>query len=178
MNLHHAATHIPLSHERHHETDTRLHGRWLLLARIVWFALVILTLSVCIANLPEYAMQLQTVCRLAVCSYGQLSLDTAVALQHFGLSVSSYAAFRFALATVVALAFFGTGGVIFWRKSDDWMALLMALGLVLSGTFPVIFTVGPSHSVWWLPILLVSELSFLVTFLAFTLFPDGRFVPR
>src|SRR3989442_907424 len=61
MNLHHAATHITSSHERHHEADTRLHGRWLLLARIVWFALVALTLSVCIASLPDYVTELQTV---------------------------------------------------------------------------------------------------------------------
>jgi hypothetical protein len=178
MNLHHAATHIPLSHERHHETDTRLHGRWLLLARIVWFALVILTLSVCIASLPEYVVQLQTVCRLAACSYGQLSPDTVVTLQHFGLSVGSYATFMFVLATLVALVFFGTSGVIFWRKSNDWMALLIALALVMGGTIPVLFTVGTSHSAWQLPILFISELSFLLFFLAFTLFPDGRFVPR
>ena len=80
MNLHHAATHLPMSHERHPETDTRLHGRWLLLARIIWFALVALTLSACFANLLEYVTELQTVCQLAVCSFGQLSPDTVVAL--------------------------------------------------------------------------------------------------
>jgi len=30
----------------HHEADTRLHGRWPLLARIAWFALAALTLSI------------------------------------------------------------------------------------------------------------------------------------
>jgi MFS family permease len=178
MNLRDAASNRPLSQEQHHEADTRLHGRKLPLGRIVWFALVVLTLSVCMASLPDYFTELQTVCRLAVCSYGQLSPDTVVALQHFGLSVGSYATFMFALATIVALVVFGTGGLIFWRKSDDWMALLFALISVMGGTFPVLFTVGTSHSAWRLPILFVSELLFLSFYIGFTLFPDGRFVPR
>src|SRR5947209_6298995 len=178
MNLHHAATQITSSHERHHEADTHLHGRLLLLARIVWFALVALTLSMYIASLRDYLTVLQTVCRLAACSYGQLSSDTVVALQHFGLSVGSYATFMFALTTLVALATFATGCFIFWRKSDDWMALLFALTCVMGGMLSVLWTVGTSHSVWRLPILFVSELLFLLFFLAFTLFPDGRFVPR
>ncbi len=178
MNLHHAATHITSSHEQHHEADTRLHGRWLLLARMVWFALVALTLSIYMASLPEYVTELQTVCRFAACSLGQLSPDQVVTLQHFGLSVGSYATFMVALATIVALVVFGTGGLIYWRKSDDWMALLFALICVMAGTFPVLFTVGTSHSVWRLPILFVAELLLLAFFLGFTLFPDGRFVPR
>ena len=178
MNLRHAATQITSRQEQHHEADTRLHGRWLLLARIVWFALVALTLGVCMASLPDYVAQLQTVCRLAACSYGQLSLDTVVALEHFGLSVGSYAAFMVALTVVFALVSFGPGGLIYWRKSDDWMALLFALLSVLGGTSPVLLMVGNSHSVWRLPILFVVELLFLSFFLAFILFPDGRFVPH
>jgi len=178
MNLHDAATQITSSHEQHHEADTRLHGRWLLLARMIWLALVVLTLSVCIASLPDYFTGLQTVCRLDACSYGQLSLDTAVTLQRFGLSVSSYAAFMFALSTLVALVFLGTSGVIYWRKSDDWMGLLFALIFVMGGTSSVLLTVGTRHSAWRLPLTFVGELLFLSFFLAFTLFPDGRFVPR
>ena len=178
MNLHHAATHITSSHEQHHEADTRLHGRRLLLARIVWFALVALTLSVCIASFPDYVVQLQTACRLAVCSYGQPSPDTVVALRHFGLSVGNYATFMFALTVVFALVSFGTGGLIYWRKSDDWMALLFALLGVMGGTLSVLWTVGTSDSMWRLLILFVLELLLLVFFLGFTLFSDGRFVPR
>ncbi len=178
MNLHHAATQITSSHERHHEADTHLHGRLLLLARNVWFALVALTLSIYIASLRDYFTELQTVCRLAPCSYGQLSSDTVVVLQPLGLSVGSYATLMFALATLVALAGFGTGGFIFWRKSDDWMALLFALMCVMGGMLPVQLTMVTSHSVWRLPISFAVELLLLLFFLAFTLFPDGRFVPR
>jgi hypothetical protein len=178
MNLHQAATQRPLSQERHDEAETRLHGHWLLLARSVWFALVVLILSVYLASFPEYVVQLQTVCRLAACSYGQLSPGTVAALEHFGLSVGSYTAFMLALAILSALVCFGVGGVIYWRKSDDWMALLFSLILVSSGTVSVLLTVATSYSAWRLPILCVDELSALLFFLAFALFPNGRFVPR
>ena len=178
MSLHHAATHIPLSHNQRREADTHLHGRRLLLARAIWLTLVVFTLSVSIASLPDYFIELQTVCRLAVCAYGQLSPDTAVTLVHLGISVGNYATIIFVLTALVALTFFGTAGVIFWRKSDDWMALLLALGLVLGGTVPVLLTVGTGISAWWGPIRVVGEMGFLVFFLSFTLFPDGRFVPR
>jgi hypothetical protein len=41
MNLKFAARRAIVGRERQHETDTRLHGRWLLLARIAWFVLVL-----------------------------------------------------------------------------------------------------------------------------------------
>ena len=178
MNLHHAATPITSSHAGHHEAETQLHGRWLLLARIVWFALVALTLSLYLASLPAFVTELQTVCRLAPCSYAHLSSETVVTLQSLGLSVGNYAAFVVALSSLFAVASFATGGFIFWRKSDDWMALLFALLGVMGGTLPVQLTITTSHSVWRLPMLFVTELLFLVFFLAFLLFPDGRFVPR
>jgi hypothetical protein len=178
MNRHHAALHITANIERYHDADTRLYGRWLLLARVGWFALVALTLSIYLASLPEYLTELQTVCRLTPCSSGQLSPETVVALQAWGLSVGSYAPFMFALSTLVALAAFGTGGLIFWRKSDDWMALLFALVCVMGGMLPVQLTMTTSHSVWRLPASFAFELLSLLFFLAFTLFPDGRFVPR
>jgi hypothetical protein len=178
MNLHHAATQIPSSHEQHHEADTRLHGRRLLLARIVWFALVALTPGIYMASLPDYITELQTVCRLATCSFAQLSPDQVMTLQHFGLSVGYYASFMFALTIILALVSFGVVGLIFWRKSDDWMALLFALTGVVGSTIPVQLTVGTSHSVWRLPISFTGVLLFLSFFLTFTLFPDGRFVPR
>ncbi len=178
MELEPALTRTSVSDERPDEAHTRLHGRWLVAARVGWVVLVIPLLAVFVAILPVYVGQLQTLCLGNACAFGQLSPDTVVALQHFGLSVGSYATFMFVLNTVFALVCFGFGCLIFWRKSDDWMALLFALLLVSGGTFYVSYTVGTSHSAWRLPILFVGELLLLLFFLAFTLFPDGRFVPR
>jgi len=62
----------------------------------------------------------------------QPTLDSAQVLQQLGLSVSAYAAFTLALEIALAFLCFTLGSVIFWRRSDDWMALLGALAVVAS----------------------------------------------
>src|SRR5450759_5713215 len=44
--------------KRTHALDTRLHGRWLLLARGLWITLVVITLTIFFASLPVYIAQL------------------------------------------------------------------------------------------------------------------------
>ena len=51
MDLQHAPTYTTVKDERHNAADNRLHGRWLVLARIVWIAIFVLTLVVFCANL-------------------------------------------------------------------------------------------------------------------------------
>src|SRR5215472_7526671 len=72
--------------ERSHALDTRLQGRWLLLARVGWGALVVLTLAIFGASLPVYLAQLQTICLGPACSYLQLSPLSGEALTGIGLS--------------------------------------------------------------------------------------------
>ena len=178
MNLHHAATQLPLSHERLHEADTRLHGRWLLIARGAWVSLVILTLAIFVVLLPSYFAQLQTVCTGTTCALVQPTSDAAQTMQKLGLSVSSYATFTFMLTIVTALVCFCVSGVIFWRKSDDWMALLVALTEVAFGTLYVTYTLQESHSSWRLLAIVSNVFGHGVLFLFASLFPNGKFVPR
>src|SRR6478672_4983615 len=112
------------SHSPRGTEGTRLHGRRLVLARIVWVAVVVFTLSIFMLSLPAYFAQLQTVCVGVTCvyAYGQLTPGTAQALHNLGLSVGAYAASTLALITVSALVSFGVAALIFWRRSDDWMA--------------------------------------------------------
>ncbi len=56
-----------------HALETRLQGRWLLLARVGWGILVVLTLAICFASLPVYLAQLQTPCAPTACHYQQLT---------------------------------------------------------------------------------------------------------
>src|SRR5215469_15933476 len=93
MNLPHAATPAPLSHERHREPDTRLSGRWLLIVRVAWIILVMLTLASFIILLPSYYAQLQSVCTNPTCALVQPTPASVHAMQQLGLSVSSYATF-------------------------------------------------------------------------------------
>src|SRR5947207_3366533 len=106
--------------------DTRLRGRRLLLARVVWGAAVTLLVVPFPAKLLANYTFLQTICTGATCGLGQASLASAQTLHTLGLSVATYAAFTLALTLALSLLCLVVSGLICWRRSDDWMALLVA----------------------------------------------------
>src|SRR2546421_5057025 len=110
---------------------TRLHGRWLILARVACFTLIVLGLLFFFATLPVYSTQLQTICQTASCATGQLTPQTAGILQNLGLSVTGYVILNVVLTIAFALVWCAVAGVLLWRKSDDAMALLVATMLVM-----------------------------------------------
>src|SRR5438876_11113336 len=125
MNLPSASTHTTGNREPQSDVDTRLFGRWLILARVLWSAVVVFTLLILVAILPVYGAQLQTVCADVACAFGQLTPEQAERLQDLGLSLGGYTALNVALTIVEALVWFAVGAVLVWRKSHDWMALLV-----------------------------------------------------
>ena len=98
-----------------------------------------------------------------------------------GLSVGFYAGYLIAVDLIVAITSFAVGVLVFWRKSDERMALFLALMLVtLAGAAlaqsPGTFADEPATL--WLVVTFVSFLGNTSLILFFYLFPDGRFVPR
>jgi hypothetical protein len=132
-----------------------------------------------LALLPAYYTALQTVCSggMATCGGGQPTPDSAQALQKLGLSVGIYAAFILALTLALAFICFALGAVIFWRKSDDWMALLVALAVVATVTLNEGAAYGMNSALLTLAFYLYA-LGTGVYVVVLALFPDGRFVPR
>ena len=165
------------SSDRPGAPDTRLRGRRLILARVVWVAVVTLIAALFLVRLPSYYTLLQTICTGATCGSAQPTPDSAQAIQRLGLSVSAYAAFTLALTLALAFLCFTLGAVIFWRRSDDWMALLVALMVVATVTLNGNGVYG-SHSAWRVLAIVLYVLGSGVYLLVFSLFPDGRFVPR
>ncbi len=96
MNVHHAPAHPPVSRERGEQTNTHLDGLWLVLARVVWVALVFFTLIFFFTGLLVYATHLREVCTspatswITACRLGQL-LTASSQVVH--LSVESYGVF-------------------------------------------------------------------------------------
>ena len=165
------------SSDRSGAPETRLRGRRLILARVVWVTVVTLIVVPFIARFPAHYTFLQTVCTGATCSLGQPTPDSAQALQKLGLSVGTYATFTLALTLALALVCLTLAVVIFWRRSDDWMALLVALLLVATVTLNGNAVYG-SHAAWRVLNSVLYVLGSGVYVLVLSLFPDGRFVPR
>ena len=157
---------------------TRLRGRSLTLARVAWVTVVGLIVALFLARLPAYYTTLQTICSGAGCGSTQPTPDSAHALQMLGLSVGTYAALTLALSIAQALLCFTLGAVIFWRRSDDWLALLGALAVVASVTLnPNVYGMDMSSAWGWLAMAMnvIGNGAYLL-YLSLSL--DGRFVTR
>src|SRR5260370_28311925 len=147
MNIGHAPRASTESREQHN--SARLHARWLLLARVGWGALVALTLAIFFASIPVYVALLQTPCAETACAYGfRLTPSQAVALKGIGLSLGAYAAYMIALTLASVVICLVVSTLIIWRRSDDRMALLVALLLVTLGPIIATSTVPTSPSPW------------------------------
>ena len=161
---------------------TRLSRRWLAVARVAWLGIAVLALGLFIAAIPLEFAQAQIVCPTVSCDEtGQISAAQLRSLEAIGLSASFYAAYDIAINIVAVLVFTCVAGIIFWRKSDDWMGLFGSLALLAFGA--VTFT-GTTNALknsapgWWLPVTCVEFLGQIGIVLFLYLFPDGRFVPR
>ena len=159
-------------------THIRLSGSRLILARITWIAVVTLLMALFLTMLPAYYTLLQTICIGATCAPTQPTPDSAQGIQKLGFSLGTYATFTLALTLASVFVCLVVSAVIFWRRSDDLMALLVALGVVALGLVYVPFALLGSHSAWQVPAIVLTLLGNGVFFLACSLFPDGRFVPR
>jgi signal transduction histidine kinase len=164
--------------KRSQALDTLLHGRWLLLARGVWLALVVLTLTIFFASLPVYIAQLQTPCTVPACYYTQLTPGQVGSLNGMGLSLGDYVAFTVALTLASIVVCLVVSTLIIWSRSDDRMALLVALMLVTAGPIVATHSVSASPSPWRVPNECLTFLALSLLVLVLLLFPSGQFVPQ
>ena len=115
--------------------NTRLSGTRLIVARAVWLVLVVPSLGLYVISLPVYYQQLQTACFIGTACgklYGALPVKGLPTLSTTGFSVSGYAALFTIFFAITAAIWCAVGFIIFWRRSDDWLALLAAFFLVMS----------------------------------------------
>ena len=169
------------SEEHRSDRDTRLQGRRLILAWIFWGIVAIFELATLVDSLTGTVSQLQVLCTSS-CTNLQLSAAGVSTLQHAGLSLGDYIAFYLAVTLLSTLLCYAVAAFLLWRRSNDWMALLISLMLMSFG--PGILSNGVRFSQWFGPAVaghvssLFDGITFAVLVLAFFLFPDGRFVPR
>ena len=85
-----------------------------------------------------------------------------------------------ALEVVFVAVYVAVAATIFWRRSEERLALLGAITLLTegvggSGTLGMLAEV---HPLWWLPAMSFRYIGSVALAAFFNLFPQGRFVPR
>jgi signal transduction histidine kinase len=147
-----------------------------MLVRAAWVVLTLLTLSHLAFSLTALSARFQTVC--ATCL---LTPSIAGELHGMHLSAESFATYLLVLAVLFSIGFIAVGVGVFWRRSDDRMAVFVALALVAFGgtsfAGPVDGLTGHSD-IWRLVITCIYVVGQVSIFLFFYLFPDGHFTPQ
>jgi hypothetical protein len=146
---------------------------WLLVARAAWVAVAVVALGQFVISVPARYAQL-----------AHAAAGVRAALTELGLSAGGYALYNVTLDTIFVSVFAVVAIVIFWRRSNDPMALLVATMLVVWGPLNGLFVLTPSATEGMYPTLqatlgsLVTFVGYMSWMLFFYLFPSGRFVPR
>lgn len=158
-------------------SPTTLHGAGRDWARALWLLVIGLTLILLVANIPYRLAQLEQPCRASECYGGRLQLYQIMLMADAGLSLALYAQLMTAMTLLVVVVGFGLAALIFWRRSDDWMALLVgwvaAVGSI--GGFEIGDTVLPAWDNVFVALQVIVWLSLAVVLYTF---PAGRFRPR
>jgi hypothetical protein len=166
---------------------TTLRESWLFLARVAWIMVATTALAIIVFSVPSSFEHYSSVCTATseVCSEraeDQPTPEGVRALQDAGLSVRSYALLNVIVDKVFQLAWFVVGAIIFLRRSDDRMALLVSMFLVSFGPVTVDTTYAEalisSQPAWLLPVRGVDVVGNVCGVLFFLLFPSGRFAPH
>src|SRR5947209_20114015 len=175
MNLQHRSAVAVKRPACHNGSEERLQGAWLALARTFWVAFALLALAFYVVSIPSYFAYLHVISPVPVSDWGsRISLKDLQTLQAVGLSLDFYAWYNVIFNILFLLIFAMVGLVIFWRKSDDRLALLASFTLVI---FPIdneINMLQTLPSSWGLFVQLVNFLGNVSFYLFFYLFPSGR----
>jgi hypothetical protein len=93
--------------------------------------------------------------------------------------LQAYARIDLVLKVFAALICTSIAGLIFWRRSDDWMALLVASWILLfPGSNGITAAAGRAAPGLAGLVFYLTSLYWIIQGLFLALFPNGRFVPR
>lgn len=151
-----------------------------LLARGLWLTLVIAMMTILFGSLSTFQAQLRIRCTPTACNYQQLAPAQIETLNGIGVSLDGYVALTTALLLAVVAVCLAVSTLIMWRRSSDWMAVLVALMLVTLGTNTSASSVASAQAPnpWLLPSVSLLFIGTVLLLFVLFLFPSGHFAPR
>jgi len=149
------------------------------LAQAGWALILVATVILVVGSLPARFDQLNRVAPDLVALSGALGPREAQALAQAGISLTFYAAYFTVLEGLSAFGGILVGAIIFWKRRDNWMAMLVSVALITLGASltPLVNSVAGLSRAASILVTLVQFIGVGPSMLVFFLFPDGKFVP-
>ncbi len=159
--------------------ETHLHGWRLVAARTLVGATMAVVAVVFAQALPSSINRLATPCNDPV-NQCLIRPEQVAPLADFGITPASLAIAATLISCLIVLAVDGAAALLIWRRSDDWMALLVALVFSLMPLHftPVLEVLTSIPGDLPLVVAALGEISSVSLILLIALSPSGRFVPR
>lgn len=158
----------------------RLDARLARVLQLVWLLLQIGALGLAVVATPLLHALLQTITpnQLGEISLAQPNAATAAALVRLGVPLSAYATMMVAIEWLFLLLWLALGTVIVGKRSRDPVGVALAFMAAPLGSSIFVRVLRDSYPDLW-PVFLVNDFGLTIApVLFFSLFPDGRWVPR
>jgi hypothetical protein len=155
--------------------DLLLQGARLAVARLVWLVLFGAVLVQVIVLIPHYLPDVGALCP-ETCLFSQGTAQTYAAN---GLAPAVLEWGSLALYLLIVVVSCTLAAILFWRRSQEWMVLVVAYFLVAYPISNLGVAATNKDFGTTLPSIVLVELPAVTVFFAvFLIFPSGRFVPR
>jgi signal transduction histidine kinase len=156
---------------------TELRLRWT--TRTLWFGMALILTILWIGAIPLRFADLTVACIEPPCEAARLSPQGHSVLRQLGLSSAAYAAYTITAEVLVVVLFLTIGALIMRRQTENRFAVFAAFMLLLFGIglSEILQVLEPASPAFRTALRLLNSLGFVSFFVAWYLFPDGRFYP-
>jgi hypothetical protein len=159
----------------------RFTGRWLFIARMLWFVVLLLAIGKATIGLPLYFDEKNGVCTASdeICRLGN-SLNAAQiqALGSSGISLSTYAWGSLVWKVFTSVIWGSIGLAIFLLQPKEWLALIASSMMIVFVSAGYEYQISAAYPSLGTAAELIFNLGNILMFLFIGLFPSGRFSPR
>jgi hypothetical protein len=131
-----------------------------------------------IVGTPLAWAQYQTVCMEQCLSSFDLTAERLAMLHSIGMPVATYATFAMLVNWITVLLSWTLGAILIWRKPHDRVALLFAVGYAVLDTGSSTLALWRANPGFAVPATLLLFLNYALLVPLYSLFPDGRWIPR
>lgn len=167
-----------------HETSSfsqqlRLTGKRLALARLAWVGVVGFIMIVFIASIVPHFRELSTVQDSQTRSYYMLTPAEGVVLESWGITPIAYAIWLDAFALTMLAGYLILGFLLFWRRSDNPLAMFLALAIISIGvTYNTsVSSLASLYPEWQFAAGMISLIGVTTAVICLFILPDGWFFP-
>ncbi|MBK9053572.1 MAG: hypothetical protein IPL78_22530 [Chloroflexi bacterium] len=155
--------------------------RWQPVLRVLWVAVALLLFALYFVGLKPNYDELIQLCHTESCPVMSIAPEELQILESFGLSLNAYVYYYFGLEGILIVLFSTLALLVFWRRSDTWIGLVVSQAFLFAGL--VFFSEENRALARAYPDIqlftdFLTSFSVVLVLMLFYLFPDGRFTPR